>query len=97
MVFRKVINGIEFKLSTRTNHKYMAKPLKDNDGLYVHFGHKSYGQFADKVGYYANKDHHSKNRRKLYRLRHRAILASNGKPAYTIKYTPAWYSWHYLW
>lgn len=91
------MDGIEFRLSTNSNKKYMARPINRQSDLWTHFGAKNYQQFHDRIGYYSSLDHHNANRRRLYKLRHKAILTANNRRAYTVKYSPSWYSWHYLW
>ena len=74
------------KKSTRKGKKYMAK-VGDR---WVHFGALGYEQYHDKIGLYKHLDHNDKSRRKRYRNRHRST-------PYNVKYTPAWFSWNYLW
>lgn len=80
------------KKSTRNGKKYMAK-VGDK---WVHFGALGYAQYHDKIGYYSTLDHDDKARRKRYQDRHKKIMIGS-TPAYKVKYTPAWFSWHYLW
>lgn len=57
----------------------------------VPFGAKGYDQYFDQaLGIYANFDHLDETRRKRYRNRHKKWL----KDGY---YSPAWFSWNYLW
>lgn len=90
-----IINGIEFKISNNTNKKYMAKPINSNK--WVHFGAKGYDHYYDKIGMYSSYNHTDKKRRQNYRNRHSKIYTKDGIPAYKKKYSPSWYSWHYLW
>lgn len=81
-------------------YKYTAV-LKD--GTRVHFGHRDYQHYRDSVpvrmggGLWRHKDHKDKKRRDGYRSRHAGVLTKSGRPAYQVKYSPAWFSWHYLW
>jgi hypothetical protein len=84
---------ITFK-SGKGNHKYSA--ILGN-GKIVNFGDKRYQQYYDKIGLYKSLNHLDKERRRLYRKRHQAILNKDGIQAYKIKYSPAWFSYHYLW
>lgn len=92
----KIINGIEFRKSTRQGKKYMAKPVSKNTP-WVHFGALSYQHFKDVIGFYKHLDHGDAARRKNYRTRHKAIKNSKGVPFYKIKGTAAYYSYYYLW
>lgn len=61
-----------------------------------------YEQYEDKFGLYSNYDHKDKKRRKNYRNRHTGITMKRPEdnievPAYQYKYSPAWFSYHYLW
>lgn len=64
----------------------------------VQFGDKRYEQYQDNAcGYYSHLDHLDDDRRKAYRKRHRKIKTKSGEPAYKVKYSPAYFSYHYLW
>lgn len=77
--------GIDLYRSDDARHKYMfARP----DGFIVRFG---------AVGYDDYLSHRDEQRRDNYRRRHAGILDGSGRPAYRVKYTPAWASWHILW
>lgn len=73
------------------------------DGRKVNFGHKDYEHYRDSVprtqggGIWAHKDHGDLARRKRYRARHSGVLSKDGRPAYRIQYSPAWFSYYYLW
>jgi hypothetical protein len=83
---------IEFSRSDRKGKKYKAVV----NGKIVHFGALGYQHYRDRIGLYKSLDHLDPKRRKSYRDRHKKIMKGS-VPAYTIKYTPAWFSWHYLW
>jgi hypothetical protein len=73
------------------------------DGSKVNFGHKDYQQYRDSVpvsmggGKWSSQDHNDENRRRSYRSRHEGVLTKSGEYAYKIKYSPSWFSYHYLW
>lgn len=83
---------IKFSRSDRKGKKYKAEVY----GKTVHFGALGYQQYHDKIGLYSSLDHNDIKRRKRYRDRHKKIMIGS-IPAYRIKYTPAWFSWYYLW
>lgn len=76
------------------NHKYTA--VLDS-GKKVKFGDKRYEHFKDKIGFFSDLDHNDKKRRKNYRARHGAIKLKDGTLAVNKKYSPAWFSYNYLW
>ena len=67
------------------------------NGKHVHFGSADYQQYKDSVpkklggGLWSHKDHLDDKRRNSYRARHGA------QGYYKIKYTPAWFSYYFLW
>lgn len=73
------------------------------DGSKVHFGHADYEQYRDAVpvslggGLWTHKDHRDAKRRERYRARHRGVRTKSGRPAYRVKYSPSWFSYHFLW
>jgi hypothetical protein len=59
-----------------------------------------YGQYFDKIGHFSKYNNYDTNRRKNYRLRHSSIYMDDDGtevPAYQYKYSPAWFSYNYLW
>ena len=72
------------------------------DGSTVSFGDSRYEHYKDSIpikqggGQWSHKDHLDKDRRKRYRTRHANIMVGN-KRAIDIKYSPAWFSYYYLW
>lgn len=88
------LNGIIFARSKRANKKYQATLP---NGKIVHFGDKRYQQYHDKIGFYASLNHGDETRRKNYRTRHRGTVTKSGKAAYTVKYSPEWFAYNYLW
>lgn len=73
------------------------------DGKRVNFGHRDYQQYRDSVprrlggGLWSSKDHGDRKRRDSYRKRHGGVRTSTGAKAVMKKYSPAWFSYHYLW
>ncbi len=67
------------------------------DGRRVNFGASGYEQYKDSIPknlggqLWAHKNHLDETRRKSYRARHGA------QGYYKIKYTPAWFSYYFLW
>lgn len=74
-----------------------------NDGKKIRFGNQEYQHYRDSVppllggGKWSYLDHNDKVRRRNYRSRHAGVLLKSGIPAYKVKYTPAWFSYYYLW
>ena len=63
----------------------------------VNFGSIDHEHYEDKIGFYSHLNHYDEDRRKAYRKRHSKIKLADGKPAYKKPFTPAWFSWNYLW
>lgn len=69
----------------------------------VSFGHRDYQHYKDQVprsmggGRWTKKDHGDKKRRTNYRKRHAGIKCKDGAPCIKKRYTPAWFSYYYLW
>ena len=65
----------------------------------VQFGDRRYQQYHDStpLKLYSHLDHWDNARRSRYRKRHQNILLKDGTPAYKKKYTPAYFSYKYLW
>lgn len=101
-----IVKGIKYLLepSKKENKKYDVYMvfnnkemgigvLKDNQFVkrYItSFGDKRYQHYKDKIGFYKNKDHNDKERRKLYKDRHKNDNIDD--PNYA-----GFWSWHYLW
>lgn len=94
------LSGVSHFERGKGQYKYRAV-LKN--GKTVSFGARGYEHFKDSVpknmggGLYSHLDHKDQKRRNLYRIRHSAVYTSDGKLAHTKKYSPAWFSWHFLW
>lgn len=84
---------IKFIKSPLKNKKYRAIVGEKK----IDFGDKRYQHYKDKIGMYSSLDHLDKKRRKNYRKRHGVIKLKDGRIAKDVKYTPAWFSWNYLW
>lgn len=84
-------------------HKYTAMVPVNGEIKIVHFGHKKYQQYKDSVpvsmggGLWSHKNHGDETRRQSYRARHGGIKRKNGQKAINVKYTPGWFSYHFLW
>ena len=73
------------------------------NGTRIHFGDQRYQHYRDSVpksmggGLWSSKDHGDTKRRQNYRSRHAGMKTKSGKNAYQVKYSPSWFSYHYLW
>ena len=80
----KRLGGDELVASWRAGKKWAVK----YKGRYIHFGAKGYEDFSQ---------HGDPVRRASYRRRHAAILLADGRPAYKVKTTPAYWAYRLLW
>lgn len=93
------LRGVRFVVPKTGNKKYTAILPS---GKRVSFGDRRYQHYKDSVpkrlggGKWSRLDHMDTDRRNRYRKRHSKVMSGN-KVAKNIKYTPAWFSWHYLW
>lgn len=91
---KKDYKFIKFEKSNVKNKKYVAYiKNKKNDRLYkVNFGDSRYKHYNDKTGLkdWTAANHNDKERRRRYRQRHINNLNKN-------EYSPAYFSWFYLW
>lgn len=98
----KLPPGIKFEEGTR-NKKYKAIFEIDGKKKTVQFGHKDYEQYRDSVpkrmggGLWSHKNHGDEVRREKYRRRHGSRTCTDGTKCIDKKYSPAWFSYHYLW
>jgi hypothetical protein len=76
---------IKYWKSTRKDKKWMT--ITPN-GRIVHWGCPYMEDYTQ---------HHDKQRRKMYRSRHRGILLKDGSRAIDKKWSPAWLSYHVTW
>lgn len=73
------------------------------DGRSVTFGDRRYQQYKDSVprsmggGLWKSMDHNDSKRRNSYRARHSGLRCKDGTQCIRVKYSPAWFSYHYLW
>jgi hypothetical protein len=93
-----------FQAPLNTNKKYkVIIPLKNGKNKTVLFGSSQYEHYHDMVpknlggGIWTHKDHNDKKRRDSYRKRHGALTCKNGEKCISVKYSPAWFSYHFLW
>lgn len=80
-----------FVVSKTPHKKYDAILYDEKTGKAkrVSFGDTRYKQYNDRLGHYKMLDHHDPERRKRYRQRH--------YKTHFKKYSPSWFSWHFLW
>jgi hypothetical protein len=85
---------MEFKKSTRAEHKYMVF----YGGHWIHFGNKNYEQYKDTtpLKLYSFLDHGDKKRRESYLARAKGIK-SKGQLTWQDKNSANYYSIKYLW
>lgn len=74
----------DLQVSTKPIKKYMVL----YHGEWIHFGGSGYSDFTK---------HRDPVRRQNYRARHSAIRLADGRRAYKVKESPAYWSWHILW
>ena len=89
---KKEFKLIRFIKSKVKNKKYTAI-IRDRETLReyrVHFGDKRYEHYFDKIGMYSHLNHLDKKRRRNFRHRHKRNYDPN-------TYSPAYFSWRYLW
>lgn len=90
---------LKFVKSPRKNKKYRAIYSKGDRVYTTDFGDNRYQHYEDKtgLGLYSHLDHKNETRRRNYRKRHKAIKDKFGRIAKDVKYSPAWFSWNFLW
>ena len=92
--------GVTFSVPKTGLKKYTATLP---DGRRVSFGHRDYQHFKDSVpkhlggGKWSRKDHNDPARRANYRSRHGGLRCKDGARCIDKKYSPAWFSYHFLW
>ena len=73
------------------------------DGKKVSFGDRRYQHFEDSVpkefggGKWSKSDHGDAKRRTSYRARHSGLVCKDGSKCVDRKFSPAWFSMHFLW
>lgn len=102
------IKGVKIEESDKVNKKYKAtikkefwnkehpKDIVNNDKI-IYFGAKGYQQYHDQFGIFSEYDHFDEKRRQNYKKRHGAVKRGDGTLAVDYKYSPAWFSYYYLW
>ena len=80
----RLLGAESIKHSTRATKKFMVL----YQGRWIHFGAKGYSDFTQ---------HKDASRRANYRARHSTIRLADGRLAYTVKESPAFWAWHLLW
>jgi hypothetical protein len=100
----KLPKGTYFTVAPpKSGKKYIAHVPIGGKVKKVKFGARGYQHFKDWVPKrlggkkWSHKDHGDKDRRKNYRARHKGMLTKSGKKAIAVKYSPAWFSYYYLW
>lgn len=97
-----IMVDIRFEKSPLINKKYRA--YVDIGGVgnpkIVDFGSAYHKHYRDQtgLGLWSHFDHGDDKRRENYRKRHGKIMnKTEGKLAHKVKFSPSWFSWHYLW
>ncbi len=80
----KRLGASELRPSWRKHKKWAVKFR----GRWIHFGATGYEDYTI---------HRDPVRRANYRRRHRGILLADGRPAYTVATTPAYWAYRLLW
>jgi len=90
---------ISFAKSPRKGKKYRVFFIDNNELNSVDFGAIGYDQYKDStgLGLYSHLDHLDEKRRYRYRARHSKIKLKDGRLAFKVFGTPAYFSWNFLW
>ena len=90
--------NIYIKEWKKGNYPYKYQVILSNDKK-VNFGNVNYQHYKDKtpLKLYSNLNHYDKLRRRNYKRRHEGIITKDNKKAIDIIYSPAWFSYNYLW
>lgn len=99
------IAPIRFEVPRTGRKKYVAVYTERRGGRVrrVGFGHRDYEHYRDRVpkrlggGKWSHKNHLDPKRRQNYRRRHGALRCRDNRRCVTIRYSPAWFSYHFLW
>ena len=92
--------GTRFEVPRTGTKKYVAVLP---GGERVGFGHRDYEQYRDAVpkgqggGRWAQKNHGDLARRASYRARHGGLRCASGERCVDRRFSPAWFSYHFLW
>ncbi len=92
-------NTLEWSRGSSKKKYRVRITFKNGKKKTVQFGHKDYQQYKDSMPLklYSSKNHGDKDRRRRYKVRHCKIKRKDGRNACKVMYTPAWFSWNYLW
>lgn len=63
----------------------------------IRFGHRDYQHYYDKLGDWKKLNHLDEKRRQKYRKRHSRIKTKDNKRAIDKIFSPAWFSYNFLW
>ena len=86
------LKGFEISLTCGKKYDGLIQNKKTGKIKRVAFGDLQHEHFKDKaLGLFSHLDHNDPKRRTLYQKRHGAQGFQN------IKYSPAWFSWRFLW
>ena len=80
----QALGAVELRPSWRKGKKHAVLYR----GAWIHFGAAGMSDFTQ---------HRDPARRERYRKRHRGVKLGDGRLAYRVKTSPAWWSWHLLW
>jgi hypothetical protein len=100
---RALPKGTRFEVPQKGNKKYVALVPTNGTILRVAFGHSDYEHYRDSVprslggGKWSHKNHNDKARRANYRARHGGHMRSDGSASISHRFSPAWFSYHFLW
>ena len=98
--------GTTFTVPSRGTKKYTAVVPAGRGrprALRVSFGHRAYGHYRDQVprgmggGKWTKSDHNDAARRANYRSRHGGMKCAGGERCVDVRYSPAWFSYYFLW
>lgn len=87
------VQGEEYEAKAPSKTENKKYDIFKDDKKILSFGDRRYSHYTDKLGYYKHLDHNDKDRRKLYRIRHKE---DKGVVLNSPKY-PGFFSWHFLW
>ena len=97
-------SGTYFTVPARGKKKYaVVIPQRGGSPLRRSFGHRDYQHYKDQVPKsmggkkWSKRDHGDKKRRANYRKRHAGIVCKGGVPCVNKRYSPAWFSYYFLW
>lgn len=96
--------GTRFVKPTSGTKKYTAIVPVGKRSRRVSFGHRDYEHYKDAVPAslggqkWTHKNHRNPSRRANYRKRHGSMRCKrSSQRCVDVKYSPAWFSYHFLW